>query len=208
MALTLLLCQPAFAAIANSGSIYMVAEPGSWVGGGLGAPSVLWTHGDQGIMQGASNFDQGASISFDNGGYWSFDFAAPTYDPITNTNNGNPLHTGFYNNATRFPFNSPTRPGLDVSGEGRGNNTLGGWFYIWEVGYGTDGSINLLAVDFRQYDESEQMQGPSLYGSLRFNSSVALNYNTNPVPVPAAAWLFGSGLIGLISISRRKARKT
>jgi hypothetical protein len=28
----------------------------------------------------------------------------------------------------------------------------------------------------------------------------------NPVPVPAAAWLFGSGLIGLIGIGRRKSR--
>ena len=26
----------------------------------------------------------------------------------------------------------------------------------------------------------------------------------NPVPIPAAAWLFGSGLIGLIGLSRRK----
>jgi hypothetical protein len=26
----------------------------------------------------------------------------------------------------------------------------------------------------------------------------------NPVPVPAALWLFGSGLLGLIGISRRK----
>lgn len=26
----------------------------------------------------------------------------------------------------------------------------------------------------------------------------------NPVPVPSAAWLFGSGLIGLIGIARRK----
>lgn len=28
----------------------------------------------------------------------------------------------------------------------------------------------------------------------------------NPVPVPAAAWLFGSGLVGLIGIGRRKSR--
>ena len=26
----------------------------------------------------------------------------------------------------------------------------------------------------------------------------------NPVPIPAAVWLFGSGLIGLIGIARRK----
>jgi hypothetical protein len=30
------------------------------------------------------------------------------------------------------------------------------------------------------------------------------NLNFNPVPVPAAVWLFGSGLIGLIGIARRK----
>ena len=39
---------------------------------------------------------------------------------------------------------------------------------------------------------------------------VSSNYNVSPyasftvVPVPAAAWLFGSGLIGLIGIARRK----
>ena len=26
------------------------------------------------------------------------------------------------------------------------------------------------------------------------------------VPVPAAAWLFGSGLLGLVGVARRKAR--
>jgi len=26
----------------------------------------------------------------------------------------------------------------------------------------------------------------------------------NPVPVPAAVWLFGSGLIGLVGVARRK----
>jgi hypothetical protein len=27
---------------------------------------------------------------------------------------------------------------------------------------------------------------------------------TSPVPVPAAAWLFGSGLLGLVGIARRR----
>jgi hypothetical protein len=30
------------------------------------------------------------------------------------------------------------------------------------------------------------------------------NLSFNPVPVPAAAWLFGSGLIGLVGVSRRR----
>ncbi len=38
-----------------------------------------------------------------------------------------------------------------------------------------------------------------------FSSSFNLdNVTTSPVPVPAAVWLFGSGLMGLIGISRRK----
>ncbi len=31
-------------------------------------------------------------------------------------------------------------------------------------------------------------------------------YTTAPVPIPAAFWLFGSGLLGLIGVARRKAR--
>jgi hypothetical protein len=197
----------AFAAYATTGSVYLNAEPGSWVGGGIGASEVTWTHGVEGLFSITTNFDQGASVRFDDGRYWSFDFVAPTYNPETNTNNGNRLEVGFYNYATRFPFNSPTRPGLDFSGNGRGNNRLGGWFDILEVVYGEDDEILKLAVDFRQFDESESMTGPSTFGSLRINSDIALNFTGSPisgVPVPAAVWLFGSGLIGLAGISKRK----
>jgi hypothetical protein len=34
----------------------------------------------------------------------------------------------------------------------------------------------------------------------------SITISTSAVPVPAAVWLFGSGLIGLIGIARRKAR--
>ena len=33
-----------------------------------------------------------------------------------------------------------------------------------------------------------------------------LVFDTSPVPAPAAVWLFGSGLLGLIGLARRKAR--
>lgn len=39
-------------------------------------------------------------------------------------------------------------------------------------------------------------------------ATIAMNYvdgvAINPVPVPAAVWLFGSGLIGLVGVARRK----
>ena len=49
---------------------------------------------------------------------------------------------------------------------------------------------------------------PSLTQVIQIvNTDAALlNYDfiTTPVPVPAAAWLFGSGLLGLIGFARRK----
>ena len=35
--------------------------------------------------------------------------------------------------------------------------------------------------------------------------STSFSGNITPVPVPAAVWLFGSGLLGLVGIARRKA---
>ncbi len=197
----------AFAALASTGSVFLSAEPGSWVGGGIGASEVTWTHGVEGLFSISTNFDQGATVTFNDGNHWSFDFAAPTYDPVTNTNNGNQLEVAFYDNATRFPLNSPTRPGLNFSGNGRGNHTLGGWFDVLEIVYGTGNDVLSLAVDFRQFDESESMTGPSTFGSLRINSDIALNFTGQPlsqVPIPAAGWLFGSALFGMIGFMRRK----
>jgi len=203
-----LISKLAAAAIVTTGSAYLNAEPGSWIGGGIGASEVTWTHGVEGIFSVGSNFDQGANVLFDDGNYWSFDFAAPSYNASTNTNDGNRLDIGFYDNATRFPFNSPTRPGMNFSGNGRGNNTLGAWFDVLEIEYDLVGEVISLAVDFRQFDESEDMLGASTYGSLRINSSIALNYTGGPlsqVPAPAAFLLFGSGLISLIGLAKRKA---
>lgn len=46
--------------------------------------------------------------------------------------------------------------------------------------------------------------GEGMNGNLKELSHLAV-YG-NPVPVPAALWLFGSGLLGLVAVSRRKVR--
>ncbi|HEY9198686.1 MAG TPA: VPLPA-CTERM sorting domain-containing protein [Gammaproteobacteria bacterium] len=43
-------------------------------------------------------------------------------------------------------------------------------------------------------------------GSLGFGLTRQLNVGPSAVPVPAAAWLLGSGLLGLIGVARRKTR--
>lgn len=198
-----LLCfvAPASAAIATTASVYLKGEPFSWVSGAVGAPEVTWVHGVDGLFFSSTNFDQGVTINYDDGNFWSFDFAAPSYDPVANTNDGQQLVAKFYDNATRFPFNSPTRSGMDISGNGRGNNQLSGWFNVLEAVYGTDGVVERFAVDFRQYDENLDQTGPSLYGSLRFNSDIPLT----PVPEPAAYVLIMLGL-GLVFVAARGRR--
>jgi len=195
-----LLVVSAHANMATTASVYLKGEPGSWVSGAVGAPEATWTHGVDGLFWANTNFDKGVSITYDGDARWNFEFAAPTYDPHTNTNDGQPLTATFYNRATRFPFNSPTRPGLNISGNGRGNNELSGWFKVLEIEYGTGGNISKFAVDFRQYDENLTMSGPSLYGSLRFNSSIPIT----PVPEPSTALLL---LAGVAMVARTAGRR-
>jgi hypothetical protein len=45
--------------------------------------------------------------------------------------------------------------------------------------------------------------GNTSYGS--FTRALSVEYgNISTVPIPAAAWLFGSGLIGMIGVAKRK----
>lgn len=68
-------------------------------------------------------------------------------------------------------------------------------------------------------DIGEVTQGPTLYtGNVNSTIGIHMNFgisagdsvtfntlfDVTPVPVPAAVWLFGSGLIGLIGVARRK----
>lgn len=88
------------------------------------------------------------------------------------------------------------------------------WSYI--MGYSTDPLVpasQLLQNDWYEMNVARgsgsitvitQKAGIPLYNSIIFNSIVA---EVTPVPVPAATWLFVSGLIGLISVSKHKKRQ-
>ena len=64
-------------------------------------------------------------------------------------------------------------------------------------------------ISFANPSVSAVFADPSLTQVIQIvntDAALLLNYDfiTTPVPVPAAAWLFGSGLLGLIGFARRK----
>ena len=62
-------------------------------------------------------------------------------------------------------------------------------------------TVTLLASDLVQGDTAVALRDRA---SLDITRSAEFLLTTSAVPVPAAAWLFGSGLIGLIGLARRK----
>src|SRR5713101_6978384 len=105
-----------------------------------------------------SNGTNGVQIAFSgSSSFWTFGFSnAP----------GQTLGVGTYDRTRRYPFNSGTHPGLDVSGEGRGCNTSAGRFVVHEIVRATDGTITSFAADFEQHCETFS---PALLGGIRIN---------------------------------------
>ena len=77
-----------------------------------------------------------------------------------------------------------------------------------EVGFGADGNISswtfLGVIDTAGFNSFEFRETDGTGGQGIFIYADDVTFGVSAVPVPAAAWLFGSGLIGLIGIARRK----
>jgi len=102
---------------------------------------------------------------------WDLRLAAPE---------GASLAVGSYSNATRSSFKDATAPGLDFSGNHRGNNRLTGSFNILESNVADDGTFS-FAVDFLQYDE--ESTNAWIKGAIRYNSEVPINLTPEPIVV-------------------------
>jgi hypothetical protein len=135
----------------------LASQPGDYIGQGQQRTLAA----ADGWFSANSNFDNGVSLSFhgnDPSVWWYLDFAAPGHLRLA---------PGVYEHATRFPFQAATAPGLSVSGEGRGCNTLTGRFEVFEATYGPSGEVLTFAADFEQHCEGA---GPALSGSIRYNA--------------------------------------
>lgn len=132
---------------------------------------------------------------------------APMVTTYTNTTNGAgcvegncmgvttsgilPLVTDNTANGNDYDMSTPTAS--DLAGEGIGGNPM------------QDGPFPLMNANFDVLTLT--MTNPDTGGSIAafcdFNPADPTCFGT-AVPVPAAVWLFGSGLLGLVGVARRK----
>ena len=181
-------------------AFYYTSSPASYVGHG---ETVTVTPAEGFQFTANPNFDNGVSFAindfltnpdFQKTRWWYLDFAAPFSALLT---------VGFYDHATRFAFQHAENPGLDVRGNGRGNNMLTGFFEVLEAVYAADGSVLKFAADFTQFDEG--LADWWNRGSIRFNSDTPLIISQ--APEPSTGLLLFAALLAVATVGHRRRRE-
>jgi hypothetical protein len=171
------LWQPAAGTTPTTGNfVYLESDAGDYVGQGQ---TLTYTQADAIIALSTTRGRLSLDISGDGG--WSGVFQAMSVL--------SELQPGYYPNLQRYPFDNPTKGGLDWSGEGRGCNTLTGWFAIDGVTYG-GGVLDAIDLRFEQHCEGG---GPALHGEIHWTSNDPTQPPGPVTPIPGGLWQPASG---------------
>ncbi|MEV7096315.1 hypothetical protein AB0M80_26045 [Amycolatopsis sp. NPDC051045] len=137
---------PAQAQTVATGSLSFSGDEGDYISGGRSY--AYSTEAKDRLTVNASEDGNhiAVSISAFNSDWWTLDLAAPS---------GTGLAVGTYDGATRYPFQGANAPGLDLSGNGRGCNTLTGTFTVQNVVFGPRGYVQTLDATFEQHCEGD-----------------------------------------------------
>ncbi len=180
-------------ASANSTILFYKSDPGDYIGRG---ETVTLTQDDVDFSV-SRNFDNGVRFYLNNFNHalpteyiwWNLDFAAP--DSV-------PLEVGTYENASRFPVQDYSVPGLSHSGSGRGCSTLTGRFEVQEITYVEDNEAVLsFAADYEQHCEGAK---PALRGAIRFNSSI-------PLPIDVGGKITGVAVKNVVCVNQTTGQR-
>ncbi len=134
--------------------IYLASESGEFVGDGPQA--YTYTEATASVTMGTQ--DGLVAFGVDGLETWNGDFKGMNF--LTE------LEVGYYGDLQRWPFHNPVKGGLNWSGEGRGCNTLVGWFVIDDIEYDTGASGALLSIDLRFEQRCNGPSEPALYGEI------------------------------------------
>ena len=94
------------------------------------------------------------------------------------------LQSGYYANLQRYPFNNPVTGGLDWSGDGRGCNTLTGWFVIDSIAFNGNA---LASVDLR-FEQHCEGASAALRGQIHWVAGDPTKPPGPQSPPPATLW--------------------
>ena len=184
------------------GSMAGIAQAAPWTGGHSGTmSSATFTMYDP---TGAINNVDAAVTGSIGGGTWSVASTATFFGLLWAAHSGTTFGPGTYTIDTADGGGGPTYTFTVGAGQ-RGGHILFNWgattnidvVNVWNVCSGC-GSHTSLDVDGDGTPGIGMIDGPFPGFSANFDFQVAA------VPVPAAVWLFGSGLLGLVGVARRK----
>lgn len=140
-------------------SLFFNSQPGDWVGQGM---VKTWTDADGSFSASADTTGNHVAINFSGNGFPSSDWWYLDFDAAGTA----ALAPGYYGNATRYPFNATNANGLNVSGDGRGSNTLTGNFTVKQANFGAGGTVTGFSADFEQHSEGGT---PALFGTINYH---------------------------------------
>ena len=137
---------------ATGNFIYLVSDASDYIGGGQ-----TYTVTPPGYNVTLTTYGGRLAVSVNGSGHnWTADF-----QPMSTLSQ---LQPGYYGDLQRYPFNNPVKGGLDWSGDGRGCNTLTGWFVVDSVTYSAG---NLASIDLRFEQHCEGLV-PALHGAIHW----------------------------------------
>jgi len=166
------LWQPAPGSLPASGNyVYLQSDPGDYIGAGLST-----TYTPATAVLGVSTSAARLSVQVTGDQTWTGDFQA--MNTLTR------LQPGYYSGLQRYPFHDPAVGGLSWSGQGRGCNSLQGWFVVDGVTYVND---RLAAIDLR-FEQHCEGRTPALRGRIHWAANESTAVPGPVTPPPAGLW--------------------
>jgi hypothetical protein len=147
----------------------MTSSAGDYIGQGQ---TYAYTPANATIGAAGGRTEITGGVNANDGSWWSVDFVAPS---------GDILSAGTTYNATRAGF-SGSGAGMDISGDGRGCNTITGTFKVNAISVAIDGTLRYVSISFTQHCEGA---APALTGT--FDYRLPTGDVTPPAQVSGAA---------------------